>query len=139
MQTVTLQLRADDAEPILRKAAFDAAKFGAWCDFITRKTWDAPGTVDSDRKTWQQNFLRAKRTVESFGVAYSPTSEEETVSVHYPHRIGGVRKRAGAFNVLTGSKPDMNRPEPIYRSGVHADACRAAVDRVVKAWRATLS
>src|ERR1035437_9101297 len=92
---VTLTLLADDAEPFLLQAAEEAAKFGAWCDYITAKTYNAPnwGNMElADRKKeWREKFLRAKRIVESFGVDYEQTTEAETLTVNYDY-VGGKTK-----------------------------------------------
>lgn len=138
---VTLTLRADDAEPILRKAAYEAAKFGAFVDYITRKTYNAPGNYFVMHGQWQDWFLAAKRIVEAFGIEYEPTSEEETLTVHFDY-VGGTRhprKIAGmTFVEVRDSKPDYKHPRPAYRRDVHSQACHAAAERVVKAWRETL-
>jgi hypothetical protein len=142
---IDLTLLDDDAAPILREAAEDAAKFGAWLDYITRKTWQAPSNtgerLDDARKRWQARFLRAKRIVEAFGIEYEATSEQETMTVTY-RSVGGTRTRKVigrlAFNVINGSRLDYDHPEPCYRSEVHAEACRQAAKRVVHRWRAAL-
>lgn len=134
---VTLELRADDAEPILRKAAYEAAKFGAWCDYITARTYNPPGSPAQRKKEWLANFLRAKRIVETFGVEYEPTSEQETLTVGYRY-VGGRAENIVGFTVIRGSKPDYSNPVPQYRGEVHSQACHAAADRVVRAWRRTL-
>lgn len=142
-KTITLDLRPDDAEPILRDAAERAARFGAYCDHITRRTVEGPasGNYDDCRKQWLARFLAAKRVVEAFGVEIEPTSEPETLTVYYSH-IGGRRKLKNIggvrFNVVTGSKPDYKNPYPCYRRDVHAEACRQAASRVVRRWRETL-
>jgi hypothetical protein len=145
MSEITLTLRADDAEPILREAAIDAAKFSAFLDTITRRTGNSPcnsgETLEAARKRWQKRFLRAKRIVESFGVEYQPTSEQETLTVAYPY-VGGTTKLMDVggikFGMRSGSKPDYDHPYPHYRGEVHAEACRHAGDRVVRTWRATI-
>lgn len=142
-KTITLELRPEDAEPILRQAADDAAKFGAWVDYIDRRTYDSPKgrgeTLEEAKKRWRGKFLAAKRIVEAFGVDYEPTSEEEALGVYF-HYVGGSRKlkKIGgiAFNVVTGSRPDFSNPHPQYRKEIHAEACRQAADRVVRRWRA---
>jgi hypothetical protein len=139
---VTVALQADDAEPILRKAAYDAAKYGAWCDHINRRVYNLPVTpTEENRKHWQQCFLRAKRTVEGFGVDYEPTSEAETLSVHWPDKVlkshlvnvAGMR-----FRHIDKSVSDPKNAMPSYRGEVHSQACHAAAERVVRAWRETL-
>lgn len=137
---VTLELRTDDAEPLLRQAAEDAAKYGALCDYITKRTGNCPQrgfseTLDDARKRWQAIFLRAKRIVESFGIEYEPTSEEETLTVDFPHE-GGTRKVIGGlFAMTTGSKQNFKKPFPSYRREVHSEACRAAAGRTVRKWK----
>jgi len=125
----------DDLEPILRKAAYDAAMNSALVDHITPRTWHAPTWTNPKafrgcQAEWQGRFLRAKRLVEAFGVEYEPTSEEETLTVWWRH------KKQGA--VGNEWNPDYDNPEPSYRGVVHAEACRAAADRVVRRWRAVL-
>lgn len=145
MNNVALTLRADDAEPFLRKAAEDAAKFGAWCDYITKKTGGNPKSTsestDDAKKRWLQKFLAAKRIVEAFGVEYEQTSEEETMTINYNY-VGGKTKVMDVggikFGMRTGSQPDYKNPYPYYRGDVHAEACRQAAIRVVRAWRANL-
>ena len=143
MLTINLTLRADDAEPILRAAAMDAARYGSWCDYITAKTYNPPfagnGQTCAEQKAgWNARFLKAKRMVEAFGVEYEMVSEQETLTVHIPMKnekrtprnIAGMK-----FIEVTGGEPDYRKPMPEYRRGVHDDACRAAADRVVRAWR----
>lgn len=138
---VTLTLRADDAEPILREAAFTAAKFSAFCDFLTRNTVGLPcdwNRLDERKKEWQVVFLRAKRVVESFGVEYERTTEEETMTVYVPDKVlrshivnvGGIRMRH-----VDKSVPDPKRAMPQLRAAVHSEACHAAAERVVRRWR----
>jgi len=139
-KTVQIALLADDAEPILRRAAEDAAKYGAWLDYITRKTWDAPGrgaeSREKVRREWSNSFRHAKRVVEAFGIEYEPTSESETIAIHYPHMVGGRFENVAGFRMRTGGETDYKRPEAIYRRSVHAEACRQAAKRVVRRWRA---
>jgi hypothetical protein len=148
-KTITLQLGADDAEPFLRDAAFEAAKFSALLDHITRRTHDAPGYRYRDpdwysraRREWQARFLRAKRIVEAFGVEYEQTSEPETLTIVFP-QIGGERKIAkiGGFRVIkvSGQVDDENNPIPAYRREVHTHACHAAAARVVRRWREVIA
>lgn len=144
MQQVTLTLRADDVEPFLRKAAYDAAMNSALCDYITPKTGNRPTWGDSFaecRKEWQARFLRAKRIVEAFGVEYEQTSEAETMTIDW-RWIGGTSKLvkvAGiAFNEVKGSQPDYKNPFPSYRGEVHSQACHAAAKRVVRNWLALI-
>lgn len=137
---ITLALRADDAEAYLRQAAEDAAKFGAWVDYIGPRTWHGPrwGDRAAAKKEWQALFLKAKRIVEAFGVEYEQTSEEETLTVDFPHVGGKTKVVGGLLRVTTGSAPDYKDPRPAYRRGVHEEACRQAADRVVRRWRAML-
>jgi hypothetical protein len=72
--------------------------------------WDR---LAEEKKEWLARFLAAKRIVEAFGVEYEPTSEAETMTVHFP---------------MKSQK---------YRHGIHAEACRQAAKRVVRTWRAT--
>jgi len=146
-KTITLDLRPEDAAPILREAAEEAAKYGAWCDYIDRRTGNCPReygeSLDDARKRWMTKFLRAKRVVEAFGVEYEPTSEEETMTVDHPW-VGGKTKvlkipGIGPIGMRSGSKPDFSKPFPSYRREVHAEACRQAAKRVVRAWRAALA
>jgi hypothetical protein len=143
---ITLLLQADDAEPILRQAAFEAAKFGAFCDYFTRKTVYMPpfvthNTYDDERKEWLTKFLAAKRIVEAFGMEVEPTSEQETLTVYVPDRvikshlvdIGGMK-----FRHIDKSIPDTKRTVPSYRKDVHTQACHAAAERVIRAWRQSL-
>lgn len=141
MTTINLALRATDAEPILREAARDAAKYSAYLDCITRQTGNSPKSSGESladaRKDWQAKFLRAKRIVEAFGVEYEQTSEQETMTVDYPF-VGGKTKVmdiAGVkFGMRSGSRPDYANPYPYYWSGVHAEACRHAAARTVRKW-----
>ena len=139
-QTIALELRPDDAEPILRQAAYDAAKNGALCDYMTERTHDAPIwgrlTVRECRKEWQARFLRAKRIVESFGIDYEPTSEAETLTIWFDY-VGGRKERTPAgFTIIRDSKPDYDHPRPAYRREIHSEACKAAAERVVRVGRA---
>jgi hypothetical protein len=143
---VILSLRGEDAKPILEQAARDAAYYGGWLDHITRRTWNSPQgmseTFEEARARWQKKFLAAKRIVEAFGVEIESTSEEETLTVEFPH-VGGKKKlvKIGgiAFNEVTGSKPDYKDPRPRYRGAVHLEAAWAAASRVVRAWERLLS
>lgn len=138
-RTINITLRADDAEPILRQAAYDAAKFGALCDHMTAKTHDAPTitgeTIADARRRWSALFLRAKRIVEAFGTEYEPTSEQETLTLWFDYIGGKTRTTEMGFRVTEGSQPDYKHPRPAYRREVHTHACHAAADRVVRAWR----
>lgn len=133
-QTVTVTLRREDAEPILRKAAYEAAKFGAFVDHCTRRTVNCPhrghGESFEDAKArWSKWYLQAKRTVEAFGVEYSMTSAEETIGIYWPPKPG------------TGTQyvPDYANPLPMHRGEIHSQACHAAAERVVRAWKAKLA
>lgn len=140
-RTVTVTLRADDAEPIVWQAAYDAAKYGACLDYVTRRTRNSPGGLDYDanRVRWHAAFVRAKRLLAAFGLDPEPTSEEETLTVSYDH-VGGKRKRVIVGGLLQyyrieGGGPDYKHPQPAYRGEVHSMACRAAADRVVRRWK----
>lgn len=143
MKTITLELRPEDAEPILRENAMLAAKYGAWLDFITRKTVESPkpsGTpFDQWRKNIQSRFWRAKRIVESFGVEYEPTSEGETLTVwmgtkilksHIVEPIKGFPMR-----FIDKSEDDPSDLRPQYREEVHTEACRQAANRAIRKWQ----
>lgn len=144
MKTITLTLRTDDAEPILRNAAFAAARYGGFLDHFTRKTVDMPnvyytrGGYDVVREEWTKNFLAAKRIVEAFGIEYEPTSEEETLTIYIPHKVlkshlvnaGGV-----TFRHIDKSIPDPTNSRPMFRGQIHTEACNAAAERVVRKWR----
>lgn len=144
---VTPALLADDAEPILREAAVEAAKFGSLCDYITRKTYNVRyvghgETIDDARKRWTAKYLRAKRIVEAFGVAVDQPSEGETLTVHVPNKnekrtrvkVGGLLQ----YTRVEGGVPDYKNAMPEQRRDVWEEACRQAADRVVRRWRATL-
>ena len=140
---VTVTLRIDDAEPFLRKAAFEAAKFGALCDYMTKRTANCVErgfgeSFDDARARWSERFRAAKRIVETFGVEYEQTSEQETLTVGYPLE-GGKVKRVGGFDFVEGSKLNYNKPHPEYRREVHTHACYAAADRVVRKWRESVT
>jgi hypothetical protein len=139
---ITLELRAADAEPILREAAEHAAMYGAWCDHFTRRTVNAPfgsDNFDDRKRLWQERFLRAKRIVAAFGIEYEQTSEEETLTVYVPDKVlkSHIVKAGGiAFRHIDKSVPDPKNAQPAYRKEVHREACRAAADRVVRRWLA---
>ena len=66
-------------------------KSSAFCDHITRRTYDGPEwrqgeTYEDRKKRWHAEFIKAKRIVEAFGVEYEPTSEGETLTTHIPER-----------------------------------------------------
>lgn len=149
MNTITITLRGDDAEPILRHAAERAARYGAYCDHITRKCYRLPSGDGSSkplaerRKGWQEKFVQAKRMVEAFGVEYEQTTEPETMTVDYPW-IGGTTKIVdvgplGKVGVRSGSHADFKHPMPTWRGSVHDEACRQAADRVVRHWLASIA
>lgn len=127
---IMLAIHANDAEPILFEAAKDAARYSAWCDYLTGPhIGNLPcdyRKVPERRKAWQQSFLRAKRIVEAFGVEYQQTSEAETLAIAYRLKPGPI------------AHFDYNQPYPRYRGAQHAEACRQAAERVVRAWRALL-
>ena len=144
MKMVTLTLRAEDAEPILRQAADTAARYGAYLDHITRRTVGSPAlylsktSFDDFRKEWRAKFLAAKRIVEAFGVEHEPTSEAETLTVwigmknekRRPLKVAGL-----AMVEVSGGEHDYDNTRPEYRRDVHAQACRYAADRVVRRWQ----
>jgi hypothetical protein len=142
---VTLTLRADDAEPILREAAREAASYSALCDHMTKRTVGLPchvKNIDERKKEWQAAFLRAKRIVESFGVEYDATSEAETLGVYIPDKVLKshiVRVAGVAFRRVDKSVPDPKNAMPLFRGAVHSEACKAAAARVVGRWRKTLT
>lgn len=146
MQTINLTISADDAEPILRAAAMDAARYGSWCDYITAKTYCAPWASNGrtrieQRADWNARFLKAKRMVEAFGVDYEMVGEAETLTVHIPMKNEKRKPRVIAgmkFVEVSGGEPDFRNPQPCYRSDVHEEACKQAAARVVRAWRAGL-
>lgn len=143
--TITLALRAEDAKPILRQAAYDAAKYSAQLDYCMKNIGNHPrwsGSTFADwRKEITDRFLKAKRMVEAFGVEYEQTSEQETLTVDW-RWVGGksklVRIAGIAFNEVTGSQPDYDNPFPSYRGEVHSQACHAAAGRVVRTWLGTM-
>lgn len=150
MKKISITLPADDLEPILRDAAFDAARYSAWCDYIVpHRTYMGPGSNNripaaEIKARWRGKFLRGKRIVEAFGVEYEPVSEEETVYVSYPHRKGEKREPVSIgglvmFTRVSGGTVDFKKPEITYRGGeIHEEACKQAADRVVRKWRASL-
>jgi len=141
-KTITLDLLAEDAEPILREAAQLAARRSAQLDHITRQTVDAPYTVptklEEARAAWRVEFLRAKRMVEAFGVEYEATSEAETMGVYIPDKVlKSHLRKVGAFTFrhIDKSVPDPKNARPRYLRGIHYEACAQAADRVVRRWR----
>lgn len=147
MKNTTLTLPIEDAEPILRKAAYEAARFGGFLDYIGRKTYlprGMPGPhgdgYDASRQIWQARFLKAKRMVEAFGVEYEQTTEPEALGTTYPYwKNEKVRRRhvpgIGMMIHREGGEPDMKRPVTTYQGNIHDDACEAAAERVVRRWR----
>jgi uncharacterized protein YcsI (UPF0317 family) len=135
-----IELRPDDAEPILFRAAFDAAKYGSYCDYITGRV---SHDISETPKQWREKFLSAKRVVEAFGIEYEQVSEEETLTVAF--RFTGGKTKVmnlpgiGNVGIRSGSEPDYTRPYPLFRSTVHNCACEAAAQRVIQKWRASLS
>lgn len=144
-KTITLDIRTEDAEPILRQYAELAARYGALVDHMTKRTVGRPSSslpLDECKAEWQEKFLRAKRIVESFGVDYEMTTAEETLTTYIPDKVlkSHLVKVAGVtFRHVDKSIPDPKNAMPQYRSGVHAEACKAAADRVVRRWRAALA
>lgn len=132
MKTIRLELSIGDAEPILRQHAELAAMYSGLLDYITRRTGNDPRhtgeSLDEARERWRKVFLRCKRVVELFGVEFSPTSEAEALTVDHPYK----RRKDGTH------EHDLKNPFPSYRRAVHAEACRQAADRTVRAWRAVL-
>lgn len=141
---ISLRLAADDAEPILRISAELTALYSALLDYTTRRTGNCPNvgsgrTHAQARAEWQDKFLRNKRVVESFGVEFSPISEQEALTVAHPFLRAGAKhptepRRVGA----TEGVADLTKPYPTWRRDVARDACLHAADRTVRAWRATL-
>lgn len=146
MQAITLSLRAEDAEPILRKEAYDAAKYGSMVDHIPRKCWNHPKGygVDHDKQKaiWSERFLRSKRIVESFGIDYEPVSEAETITLRYEEikRTKARRNIAGmTFREIETVGYNSKKFEAHYISEYHSQACQAAADRAVRRWRESLN
>lgn len=136
---ITLTFEASDIEPILRRAATDAARYSAYVDYFTKRTGNLPlAFSEKNRAEWRAQFLRAKRIVEAFGVEYEQTSEAETLTVGYPWVGGKTRRGELGFNITTGSVQDFKNPFPSYRREVHSQACYAAAERVVRRWWETL-
>lgn len=142
MKTITIELQTEDAEPILREAAKDAARWGSLADNITRNTYDYPRghseRFDDARERYRTKFIKAKRVVEAFGVEVDQPSEGETMTVYEPDIVtkSHLVKVAGVtFRHIDASKPNPKGRMPSYRRGVHEEACRQAAERVVKRWR----
>ncbi len=143
---VTLELRVEDAEPILRKDAYEAAKYSAWLDHITKRTVSSPCSTsrdfDADRKDWNLKFLSNKRLVESFGIDYEILSEQEVLGVYIPEKVlkSRIVKLAGfSIREVQKSEPDPANAQPRYQSSICLEACKQAADRVVRNWQATLT
>lgn len=146
--TITLELRPEDAEPILRKSAYEAALYGGRWLHITRRCVNRPGTLsdatfEANAAEWHRQYLAAERMVEAFGVEAETTSEGETLTVYVPDIVlkSHVVQMAGmAFRRIDKSKPDTNRKNwrPEYRRGVHEEAARQAAERVVRRWLETV-
>jgi hypothetical protein len=138
MQVVTVTIPVDDAERVLREAAKKAAQYGALVDYVTRRTggsvpWCGHRMRFEDaRAEWKRRFLKAKATVECFGVEYEPTSEGETLTVGFEHKTKAMRNIAGM--TFREVEDDFTKPRPEYRGGVHDAACEAAAERVVRQW-----
>lgn len=142
---VSISLAPADAEVILQQYAETAARYGSLGDYITRKTVDAPGSIylsakhyDEAKREWHEKFLRAKRIVEAFGVECQYPTEAETLGVYIPSKVlkSHLVKVAGmTFEHVDKSAPDPKNSRPRYKGRVHAEACRAAADRVVANWK----
>lgn len=148
MKTITLELRPEDAEPILREAAYKTALYGGRWLHVTRRCVNRPGVSSGDfesaSKEWHREYLAAERLVEAFGVEPETTSEGETLTVYVPDIVLKSHivdlGRGMKFRHIDSSKPDPNRKNwrPEYRRGVHEEAARQAADRVVRRWRVTV-
>ncbi len=153
MSTVTITLRRDDAAPILREAANDAAHYGAMLDYVTRRTVDVSGrtyagqihwytgkrTVDNFdelRKEWRDKWLRAKRIVEAFGVEPSGVSEEEAIGIQYGWLKTGAKHPRENRKVRAGEGvQNYDEQWPKLRGSIFHEACRQAAERTVRAWK----
>jgi hypothetical protein len=146
MKTVSVALPIEAAERILREAAKDAAYYGALVDHVTRAAGNRPGslkgkTFDDARAEWRRDYLEAKRLVEAFGVEVEQTSEAETIGVGYgtkPKLGPNGRPRKLVLGMFREVETDFDKRHPEYRREVHAEACRQAAARVVRAWRSLL-
>jgi hypothetical protein len=147
MKTITIELRPEDAEPILRQAAYEAALYGGRWDYINRRTYNYPGSgsLEDLRAGWKERFLKGKRMVEAFGIEYEQTSEEEAMTISYPYtknekvKIVNLGPPLGSVRVRSGGETDWKKPTPTYRGGVHETAAHAAADRVVQKWKAAMA
>lgn len=144
-KTVTIELPVEEAESILRSHAGIAARFGAYLDYITRRTYQMPGpeytAFDDRRKIWNEKYLGSLRVVRAFGIEPERTSEEETLTVHIPMKNEKRKLRVIAgmqFNEVSGGEPDYKHPIPEHRVRVHLEACIAAAERTVRKWKETL-
>lgn len=148
MTTITIELRTEDAEPILREAALEAARFGSLIDHVTRRTYNVRHqghgeSLEDAKARWRQRFLKGKRMVEAFGVDYEMVSEGETLSVHWPDKVlkstivtvGNLMR----YRRIDKSVPDPKRAMPECRGEIHEQACKAAAERTVRRWRETLT
>lgn len=142
-ETITLELRTEDAEPILREAAHKAALNGGRWLYVTRQTYHGPwnGTegFNATSRRWHQRYLEAERLVEAFGVEAEVPSEGETLTAHWPEKVlrsHPVKVAGITWRHIDESVPDPKREAPAYRGGVHEEACRQAAERVVRRWRA---
>jgi hypothetical protein len=133
MKGVTITLHVDDAEVMLREAAYEAAKFGALCDYATRRTSSTPRkfkeSLEDAMARWRERFIRGKRVVEAFGLEYERTSEEETMTMRAALKqvyANGIAYERG----LTASA--YKKPKQEYRGSIHDEASKQAAERVVK-------
>jgi hypothetical protein len=143
VKNVTITLRVEDAEPILREAARNAAMYSSYIDYITNKTYHFSLNANPyNKERWQERFLSAKRLVEAFGMEYEQVSEGETLTVYIPDKVLKAKNRyiagLGTVREILKSKPDFKNPQPAYRGEVHGEACRQAADRVVRKWKLEL-
>lgn len=129
-KTVTVTLLQDDAAKIITEHAAIAARFGAYLDYVDRRTanapvnWhrDPPETLEHARERWHRVFVRSKRIVEAFGATVEALTREETVVQHE-----GYRSRPGNKKRVPYSYPCMRQVQP---------ACDAAAKRCVDKWLA---
>jgi hypothetical protein len=134
------------AEPILRDAAYRYARYSALLDLPSTMHNLPTGhgqRYEDARAVWLAGFKEARTLCLAFGVLDPEnTSDEEREYITFPHWVGGRRKiisvpGLGKFSRHSGGKPDLKRPVRTYRGGIHTEACHAAADRTVKAWRAS--